>query len=48
LLGDRICVPRREVFYVGSPPHDRRYRWEHLASLAPDRRDEARDVVLPD
>lgn len=34
ILGDRIMVPRREMFYVGSPPEDRRYRWEHCPSLA--------------
>ncbi|WP_374572072.1 NAD(P)/FAD-dependent oxidoreductase [Phenylobacterium sp.] len=34
LLGDRIRVPRREIFYIGSPPHDRRYRWEHFPNLA--------------
>lgn len=34
VLGDRIRVPRREVFYIGSPPDDRRYRWEHMPSLA--------------
>lgn len=34
LLGDRIRVPRREIFYVGSPIDDHRYRWEHLPNLA--------------
>ncbi|MBC2667147.1 FAD-dependent oxidoreductase [Novosphingobium flavum] len=34
LLGDRIRVPRRELFYVGSPIGDHRYRWEHLPNLA--------------
>lgn len=34
VLGDRIMVPRREMFYVGSPPNDRRYRWEHCPSLS--------------
>jgi sarcosine oxidase len=34
LLGDRISVPRRELFYFGSPIDDHRYRWEHLPNLA--------------
>jgi sarcosine oxidase len=34
LLGDRIRVPRREIFYIGSPIDDHRYRWEHLPNLA--------------
>jgi sarcosine oxidase len=34
LLGDRILVPRRELFYIGSPVNDRRYRWEHLPNLS--------------
>jgi glycine/D-amino acid oxidase-like deaminating enzyme len=34
LLGDRIRVPRREIFYVGSPMNDHRYRWENLPNLA--------------
>src|SRR3546814_7682688 len=34
LLGDRIRVPRREIFYVGSPIDDHRYRWEHLPNIA--------------
>ncbi|MBN8831750.1 MAG: FAD-dependent oxidoreductase [Sphingomonadales bacterium] len=34
LLGDRIRVPRREIFYVGSPMNDHRYRWEHLPNLS--------------
>jgi sarcosine oxidase len=34
LLGDRIRVPRREMFYIGSPIDDHRYRWEHLPNLA--------------
>jgi glycine/D-amino acid oxidase-like deaminating enzyme len=34
LLGDRIRVPRRELFYVGSPIDDHRYRWEHLPNIA--------------
>ena len=34
LLGDRIKTPRREIFYIGSPPDDRRYRWEHMPNLA--------------
>lgn len=33
LLGDRIRVPRREMFYVGSPEADRRYRWENCPNL---------------
>lgn len=34
LLGDRIRVPRRELFYIGSDPADPRYRWEHMPNLA--------------
>lgn len=34
LLGDRIRTPRREIFYIGSPLNDRRYRWEHLPNLS--------------
>lgn len=34
LLGDRIRTPRREIFYIGSPPGDHRYRWENLPNLA--------------
>lgn len=34
ILGDRIRVPRRELFYIGSPVNDRRYRWEHLPNLS--------------
>lgn len=34
LLGDRIRVPRRELFYIGSPIDDHRYRWEHLPNIA--------------
>ncbi|VWX53994.1 FAD-binding oxidoreductase [Novosphingobium sp. 9U] len=34
LLGDKILTPRREMFYVGSPPDDRRYRWEHCPNLS--------------
>lgn len=34
LLGDRIRVPRREIFYVGSPIDDHRYRWEHLPNIS--------------
>lgn len=34
LLGDRIKTPRREIFYVGSPAGDHRYRWENMPSLA--------------
>ncbi len=34
VLGDRIRTPRREVFYIGSPRNDRRYRWEHLPNLS--------------
>jgi len=34
LLGDRIRVPRREIFYVGSPMGDHRYRWEHLPNIS--------------
>src|SRR3546814_12567173 len=37
LLGDRIRVPRREIFYVGSPIDAPRYRWAHLPNIpAPD------------
>lgn len=34
ILGNRIRVPRREVFYIGSPANDRRYRWEHLPNIS--------------
>jgi glycine/D-amino acid oxidase-like deaminating enzyme len=34
LLSDRIRVPRREIFYVGSPIDNHAYRWEHLPNLA--------------
>src|SRR3546814_10365171 len=34
LLCDRSRVPRREIFYVGSPSDDHRYRWEHLPNIA--------------
>lgn len=34
LLGERIRTPRREIFYIGSPPGDHRYRWEHLPNLS--------------
>src|SRR3546814_20854337 len=34
LLGDRIRVPRREIFYVGSPLDDHRSRWAHLPNIA--------------
>jgi len=34
LMGDRISVPRREMFYVGSPVSDRRYRPEHCPNLS--------------
>lgn len=34
LLGDRILTPRREIYYVGSPIDDHRYRWEHLPNIS--------------
>jgi len=34
LMGDRILVPRREMYYIGSPPRDRRYRWEHCPNFS--------------
>lgn len=34
VMGDKVRTPRRELFYIGSPAHDRRYRWEHLPNLA--------------
>ena len=34
LMGERIITPRREIFYVGSPMGDARYRWEHVPNLA--------------
>lgn len=37
LLGDRIVCPRAELFFVGSPPGDPRYRWEHAPNIT-DRR----------
>lgn len=33
LLGDRIQCPRAELFYIGSPPGDERYRWEHVPNI---------------
>jgi glycine/D-amino acid oxidase-like deaminating enzyme len=44
LLGDRIRVPRREIFYVGSPIGDHRYRWEHLPNISDSRTYTASDV----
>lgn len=34
LLGDRIRVPRREIFYVGSPIDNHAYRWENLPNIS--------------
>ncbi|WP_226632266.1 NAD(P)/FAD-dependent oxidoreductase [Novosphingobium profundi] len=44
LLGDRIVTPRREIFYVGSPIDDHRYRWEHLPNIADSHTYTAADV----
>jgi len=44
LLGDRIRVPRREIFYVGSPIGDHRYRWENLPNISDTRTYTASDV----
>jgi glycine/D-amino acid oxidase-like deaminating enzyme len=33
LLGQRIVTPRVELFFVGSPPGDLRYRWERLPNI---------------
>jgi sarcosine oxidase len=44
LLGDRIKVPRREMYYVGSPAKDRRYRWEHCPNLTDSESYTAADV----
>lgn len=44
LLGDRIITPRREIFYVGSPIGDHRYRWENLPNIADSRTYTAADV----
>ena len=44
LLGDRIRVPRREIFYVGSPIDDHRYRWENLPNIADSETYTASDV----
>jgi glycine/D-amino acid oxidase-like deaminating enzyme len=33
LLGDRIECPRAELFFIGSPPGDERYRWEHVPNI---------------
>jgi glycine/D-amino acid oxidase-like deaminating enzyme len=34
LLGDRIKVPRRELFFVGPARDDQRYRWEYCPTLS--------------
>ncbi len=34
LLGDRIRVPRRELFFIGPARDDERYRWEHCPTLS--------------
>lgn len=34
LLGDRIKVPRRELFFIGPARDDQRYRWEHCPTLS--------------
>ena len=34
LLGPYIKTPRRELFFLGAAPDDRRYRWERCPSLA--------------
>lgn len=34
LLGDKIRVPRREIFYVGSPIDNHAYRWENLPNIS--------------
>ena len=34
LLGDRIGIPRRELFFIGTAPGDMRYRWENAPYLA--------------
>jgi sarcosine oxidase len=34
VMGNRILVPRREMYYIGSPPQDRRYRWEHCPNFS--------------
>lgn len=33
LLGARIICPRAELFFVGSPPGDARYRWENAPNI---------------
>ena len=33
-LGDRIKVPRRELFFIGPAREDERYRWEHCPTLS--------------
>lgn len=44
LLGDRIVTPRREIFYVGSPIDDHRYRWENLPNISDSHTYTAADV----
>ena len=34
LLGDRIKVPRRELFFIGPARGDERYRWENCPTLS--------------
>ena len=34
LLGDRIKVPRRELFFIGPARDDERYRWENCPTLS--------------
>lgn len=34
VMGSRILVPRREMYYIGSPPRDRRYRWENCPNFS--------------
>lgn len=44
VVGNRIRVPRREMYYVGSPETDRRYRWEHCPNLTDSESYTAADV----
>ena len=33
VLGDRIGVPRRELFFIGAAANDHRYRWENVPNI---------------
>jgi sarcosine oxidase len=36
VMGDKVYTPRVELAYIGSPPDDRRYRWELCPNLTDD------------